>query len=75
MTVSRLTTNEIRSRGRRALIRELGPHGYVEFLRQYVPGRGDFTAERQALSGALSIDEVIDRARKRSPGGQGPNNA
>ncbi len=62
MIAKRMTINEVRARGHHALIRELGPQGYVEFIRQYRVGHGDFTAERAAASDALSMDEAIIRA-------------
>lgn len=51
--------NEIRDRGYAALLRELGPTGYVRFIQQFHPGSGDYTAERQAWLDKLSADDVI----------------
>ena len=41
------TLEEINQKARAILARELGPVDYVRFFRQYEPGRGDYTQERQ----------------------------
>jgi hypothetical protein len=41
MTTEQMTLDEIRSRGHAALLKELGPAGYLRFLQQYMGGRGD----------------------------------
>lgn len=64
MKTKRLTMNEVRSLGHSALLRALGPQGYVDFVRQYHAGSGDFTVERTAAANSLSIDEVIKLAQR-----------
>lgn len=57
--------DEIRRAGLQALGRELGPAGMVLFLRQFIKPSGDFTAERDALVGNPSVDEICDAIEKR----------
>lgn len=51
--------NEIRDRGYAALLRELGPTGYVRFIQRFDPGSGDYTAERHAWLDRQSADDVM----------------
>src|SRR6266542_2629669 len=56
-----MTLPEIRERGHAALLRELGPAGYVRFLQQLVPGRGDYTRDRKQLIASINLDDVKER--------------
>ncbi len=47
-----------------ALIREVGVTDTARFLHQFGAGYGDYTAERAALFGHLSLDEVIEQSRR-----------
>ena len=49
------TLEEIRERGIRALITDLGPVGMVRFLQQFETGCGDYTKERERWLGDLDI--------------------
>lgn len=53
------TAVEVSTAGLQALIRELGLADTARFLQQYGPGIGDYTAERDALLGDLSMEEVV----------------
>jgi hypothetical protein len=53
-----MTPSEIRAKGYAALLRELGPEGYVRFLQQFTPGRGDYTKERQQWADKLTMDDI-----------------
>jgi hypothetical protein len=53
-----MTLNAIRSKGYAALLRELGPRGYVRFLQQFETGRGDYTRDRDQWLGRLTADEL-----------------
>ena len=53
-----MTLEEIRSRGLAALLRELGPVGYVRFMQQFDRGKGDYTVERHQWLDALSPEQV-----------------
>ncbi len=54
---------EVTERAIRALVRELGVADTARFLHQFGAGYGDYTAERDALFGHLSLDEVIEQSR------------
>ena len=63
------TLEEINLKARAILARELGPVDYVRFFRQYEPGRGDYTRERQQrpAEGVETIHRrVVARRRSRS---------
>jgi hypothetical protein len=54
-----LSLYELRQEGWKALTERLGISGAMRFLMQYDPGHGDYTEERRALFGDLSIDDVL----------------
>lgn len=41
----------------RALMRELGPDGFIDYIQQISPGKGDYTAERQQPD-TLDFEEI-----------------
>lgn len=55
---------EVTERAISALVRELGVADTARFLQQFGAGYGDYTAERDALFGHLSLDEVIEQSRR-----------
>ena len=55
---------EVTERAIGALVRELGVADTARFLQQFGAGYGDYTAERDALFGHLSLDEVIEQSRR-----------
>lgn len=57
MRTETLTPAEIRRRGYDALLRELGPLGYVRFLQEFEPGRGDYTRDRHQWLDRLSHED------------------
>lgn len=58
MTTDQMTLDEIRSRGHAALLKELGPAGYLRFLQQYIGGKGDYTRERERWIGKVDLSEL-----------------
>ena len=56
--IEQMTLEEIRDRGLAALMRELGPVGYVRFMQQFDRGNGDYTAEREKWLDAVSSDQL-----------------
>jgi hypothetical protein len=55
---------EVTERAMGALVRELGVADTERFLQQFGVGYGDYTKERDALFGHLSLDDVIEQSRK-----------
>ena len=55
---------EVNAVGLRALVRALGVADTARFLHQFGPGRGDYTAERDALLGNPSLDEAAAWVRQ-----------
>ncbi len=55
---------ELRQEGWKALTERLGVSGAMRFLMQYDPGHGDYTEERRALFGDLSLDDVLADIRR-----------
>lgn len=54
------TLAEIRRAGLAAVARALGPVGLARFLQVYEGGQGDYTADRDAIVGTPTVDEVMD---------------
>jgi hypothetical protein len=46
------------------LEKELGPLGMARYLRAHGPGVTDYTRDRHMWLGALTIDEILEEARK-----------
>ena len=64
MTLISSPLTEINRRAMRVLYRELGVVNAVRFLRQFTPGFGDYTAERQLWLGEPSLDDLIAELRR-----------
>ena len=58
------TTAEVNSAGINALVSALGVADTARFLQQYGPGLGDYTAERDAVLGDMSMDDVLALAQQ-----------
>jgi hypothetical protein len=58
MSTADLSPTEIFARGKAALLKELGPTGYVRFLQQISGGHGDYTKEREQIVGKYSVEEI-----------------
>jgi hypothetical protein len=61
MSTIEMTAAEILDRGRAALLRELGPLGYVRFLQQLVPGRGDYRRDRDQWIDSVKLGDIKAR--------------
>jgi len=55
--------NAIRNGGYRALVRELGAAGTIQFLRQFENGSGNYTEERRAAFDENTVDIIAQRIR------------
>ena len=52
----------------KALVKELGPAGMVQFMQQFQSGRGDYTKERHKFLDKLTVDEILAEIKsKRNP--------
>ena len=58
-TTPMMTPLELNRLGYRALIDALGFDGTIRFLRQFEPGQGDYTAERQQRLEKVSLDDIF----------------
>jgi len=58
------TPQELRRAGIEALLKALGPVGMARFLQQFDPGQGDYTAERDAVLGSSTVDELMDEIER-----------
>ena len=56
----------IREDGFRVLLKELGPVGTVDFLRQLENGTGNYTEERISLYDRETIDSIASRIFERN---------
>ena len=65
MKVQDVPTSELYERGYRALLRELGPDGMVQFLCRIQCGKGDYTRDRHLWLDQLDFDEVCDSIIRR----------
>jgi len=54
-----MTPLELNRLGYRALIDALGFDGMIRFLRQFEPGQGDYTAERQQRLQNVSLNSIF----------------
>lgn len=71
MSPMQMTIEEIKKKGFAALMRELGPVGYVRFMQQFVGRQGDYTKDRAKWVGKLDLsdlDRKFSGKRKRRPG-------
>ena len=62
------TLAELRRVGLDALVKALGPVGMARFLQQFDPGHGDYTAQRYAILGNPTVDELMDEVERRQKG-------
>lgn len=56
-----------------ALVRELGPEGFIRYIQQVSPGKGDFTVERRKLLEGTSVTDLEEWwTRRRAANGDDP---
>ena len=60
MSTQTLAPDAVRIRGVRALRRELGPAGMVQFMQQFTRGRGDYTKERHRILDKFTVDQIFN---------------
>lgn len=59
------TQREIRERALAAVMKELGPEGYVRFVQEFWPGKGDYTKERRKTVCEISPQQLEQMLVKR----------
>ena len=52
------TMVEIKKKGWKALVKELGPADATKFILQYEPGEGDYTKERKRFLKNLTLKKI-----------------
>jgi hypothetical protein len=62
---STMTLPEIRREGFQALLDRLGPAGTIRFLRQYDPGRGNYTQDRHQWLDSMDDEDVVASVKQR----------
>jgi hypothetical protein len=67
MNVKSMSLKEVEEAGLAALARELGPVGLIRFLQLFETGTGDYTTERREWLDEQSVDQILERIKKRRP--------
>ena len=71
MTVNVKPLAEVTQRAIEILCRELGAADTMRFINQFTNGHGDYTAEREAIFGGETLDQIIADIKQAKPGAQG----
>jgi hypothetical protein len=58
-----ITLHDINVKAQAILARELAPMEFLQFFRQYEPGHGDYTKDREQILGQLSLDQIVAEVR------------
>ena len=59
------TMAEIKKKGWKALVKELGPADATKFILQYEPGKGDYTKERKKLFKNVNLKKIQNAIKSR----------
>jgi len=62
------TFAEIKSKGWRALVKELGYSGATKFILLYEKGEGNYTKERKKIFKDITIDDIMKEIKKGKKG-------
>ncbi len=63
MNIEAKPVSEITRRATEILFQRMGVIDTLRFLNQFSTGQGDYTKERDAWLGSLTLDEVVSRIR------------
>ena len=55
-----MAASDIKMRGMKALVRELGPAGMAQFMQQFANGYGDYSKDRHRFLNKFTVDEIFD---------------
>ena len=64
MSVQPKPLSELTQQAIDILFKEIGIVNTVRFLNQFTTGYGDYTEERESLLKDLTLDEIVEAARK-----------
>jgi len=64
MNTERMSLDQIRREGLKALESHLGPDGLIRFLQQFETGGGDYTKERHKWLKETSVDTLAEEIVK-----------
>jgi hypothetical protein len=70
MNVTQTPVAEITTTAIRVLCREIGPVNTARFLNQFSTGSGDYTAERDAVLGNPTVEELLAELKETRPKGK-----
>lgn len=65
MSTQTLVADQVRIKGVKALVRELGPAGMVQFMQQFRRGKGDYAKDRHKILDKLTVDQIVDEIKSR----------
>jgi len=68
MSVPAKSLSDITNQALHVLTREIGAADTMRFLGQFSTGTGNYTEEREALFGHLTLDEVLAEIREKQSG-------
>ena len=71
MNIAKMSPDEIRTVGMKALVRDLGPAGLIRFLQQFDTGSGDYSFERHEWLPKSGATELAQRIRLAQGPGEG----
>lgn len=71
MTVQPKPLAEVTRQAIEVLARELGAADAARFVNQFSTGYGDYTAERDALFGQKTLEEIVAEIKAPTSGGNG----
>ncbi len=58
------TLAEIKTKGWKALVKELGYSGATKFILFYETGEGDYTKERKKIFKDITMDDIVKEIKK-----------
>ncbi|MBD3340386.1 MAG: hypothetical protein GF353_14825 [Candidatus Lokiarchaeota archaeon] len=64
MNIDNTNLSQIRRLGIEILNRELGPVAMIRFFQQYEKGYGNYSTERHEWIDKISIEEIVEDAKK-----------
>lgn len=67
MTAETKPLAEITARAIEIHSRELGPADTLRFINQFTTGSGNYAAERDALLGTMTLDDIIVEIKESTP--------